>query len=145
MKIKRKSWHYFLVNFGNQRVYAGQKTDFCTYFWYVVFGLFHLIGLVLGIIIFTLLIAGSFYDYYNWLMHNIPMHDVSIAVVIITFIIIASIAIGYCVFKYTDWKDSLKKSDDFEVVVKEPGFFTLAYRKWKEKTCILVEIEKQND
>jgi hypothetical protein len=145
MKIKRKSWHYFLANFGNERVYSGQKTDFCTYFWYVVFGLFHLIGLVLGIIIFTLLVASSFYDYYNWLMYDVKMHDVSIAVVLFTFGLFVTIAILYCVSKYCDWKDNLKNADDYEVVVKEPGFFTLAYRKWKEKTCILVEIEKRND
>jgi hypothetical protein len=78
-------------------------------------------------------------------MYDVKMHDVSIAVVMFTFIIIGSIAIGYCVFKYADWKDNLKNADDYEVVVKEPGFFTLAYRKWKEKTCILVEIEKRND
>jgi hypothetical protein len=139
--IKRSSWHYWLANFGNHRMWRSDKEiDFCKYFWYVVFGLLHLVGLVLGVIVFTLLIVGSFYDYYNWLMYDIKMHDVSIAIVLLTFIVSGSIAIGYCVSKYMDWKDSLKDSDDFEVEVKEPGFFTMSYRKFKEKACFKVKV-----
>jgi hypothetical protein len=73
-------------------------------------------------------------------MYDIKMHDVSIAIIILTVAIIGGIIIGYRISKYIDWKDSLKESDDFDVEVKEPGFFTMSYRKFKEKTCVKVKV-----
>jgi hypothetical protein len=137
--IKRSSWHYWLANFGNHRMWRSDKEiDFCTYFWYVVFGLFYLVGAVLGVTVTALIFGKSFYDFYNWLMYDIKMHDVSIAIIILTFSIIGGIVFGYGACKYIDWKDSLKESDDVEV--KEPGFFTMSYRKFKEKACFKVKV-----
>ena len=139
--IKRSSWHFRLANFGNTRVWRMDKeVDFCKYFWYVVFGLLHLVGLVLGTLTLILLFGDSFYEFYNWIMYNTPMHDMAIATMVFTFIISVGVAVGYCVSKYIDWKDSLKESNDFGVEVKEPGFFTMSYRKFKEKACFKVKV-----
>jgi hypothetical protein len=139
--IKRSSWHYWLANFGNHRMWRSDKEiDFCTYFWYVVFGLFYLVSAVLCVTVTALIFGKSFYDYYNWLMYDIKMHDVSIAIIIVSFSVIGGAAIGYGICKCIDWKDSLKESDDFNVEVKEPGFFTMSYRKFKEKACFKVKV-----
>lgn len=138
--IKRNSWHYKLANFGSDRVWAGEKIDFCKYFRCVISGLF-----VFSITALVLLTAGVWFidtivELFKFFMYGTKISEMAIAMLIV----LGAVSIGmlFAVFKIK-LEDYLyyKRKSTKRYVETEPGFFTLAYRKFKDKTCHLLEVE----
>jgi len=139
--IKQSAWHYKLANFGSERVYPGTKVNFCNYFRYVVYGTLHLLAamVVLGMFI------ESFYQFYMWCAYGTKMDDVAIAFVVVTICGLIGITGGYGVYKYLelteDSRAEKRRLKRIEKQNREPGFFSMAYRKFKDKTCFMIKIE----
>lgn len=142
--IKKTDWHYKLANFGSKRVWGGYDINFCNYFWCVVFGALHLIALIIGIAIASLLVFGSLYEFYMWCVYNNPMSEGAITVIVILFTTITTLSIGYCIYKYLSLTEDSReeKRRVKREQVKEPSFFEMAYRKFKDKTCFKIKVEE---
>jgi TM2 domain-containing membrane protein YozV len=137
MIIKQNSWHYKLAKFSGLYMYKGMKTNFCSYFWSVVLGICKILLCVLGILIACLLIGGGYYELYMWYFHDVKMSEGAITIVIISTSIPVVLGLAWALVKYLDYRDERKS----EYVKKEPTFMSLAYQKFKNKTCVKVEIE----
>lgn len=137
MKIQQNSWHFKLAKFSGLYMYKGMKTNFCSYFWSVVLGVCKLIAYAVGIVVALFLLIGSYYELFMWYFHGKNMSDGAIMVVIISAGCAISLAVAWALVKYLDYRYEHKS----EVIEKEPGFMSLAYQKFKHKTCVKVEIE----
>lgn len=138
--IKRNSWHYKLANFGRERVWPGEKIDFCRYFRCVVGGLF--VFTITALVAFA---AGVWFidtivELFRFFLYGIKMSDMAIAMTVIVLSIGVGALFAVCKIKYDDYQYLKRKSrKDYEE--PEPNFFTLAYRKFKDKTCHLLQVE----
>lgn len=140
--IKRNSWHFWLANFGYSRMRWVDEIDFCTYFRYVVFGLSHLFVLCVLVALISIWGIFSFYDLYQWIVHGITMRDPCLLFIGLIAFIGLVMGISWSHDKYYEWRETLEYDcDQPKAPPKEPGFFTLAYRKFKQKTCFKVKVE----
>lgn len=134
--IKTNSWHYKVANFGSRWCWPGDKVNFCEYCQKVFSNLLILFLLfcVFGSII---ALAGiSVYQLFRFIFNGIPMHDVCVS--FLMFCVVMSSAFTY-IFGKTR-VELVKKN-----VQKEPGFFALTYRKFKDKTCFMLKIEDDHE
>ena len=139
--IKLNSWHYKLANFGTKRIWSGDSINFCEYFWAVVTGLIVLMVTAFALIISSIMVLGSLYEFIMWIIYGTKMHDGALVVVVFLSVLLIAIGLGQGISKYYEYMDKL---DYEEPDLKEPGFFTLAYRKFKDKACFKVKIEGEN-
>ena len=123
-EFKLKSWHFWLANFGETRVYG--TTDICSYIRNVLKGL-------LLFIIFLLTIGGLggllcfvVGNIIGWLFMDYQLHDASLFV--------GGLTLGFIVLI-----GSLVAKE--EIQSKEPGVVRLAYRSWKDKFCARIEFK----
>lgn len=141
--IKQTDWHYKLANFGNKRVWTGDKLNFCIYSRYVMYGFLHALIALLLVVLGTAWALTSVYEFYMWCMYNKPMHDLAITFVVLTACVTAGGCGGYILHKYLERTEDARaeKRKLKRQAVKEPGFFGLLYRKFKDKTCFMVKVE----
>lgn len=128
-KLKKDSWHYWLASFGDElRMY--NVTDICAYIRAMLAGLMQLIF----VSIIALILGGgtliTIVNLFGWLflgqeLYQITVIFTTVFIAVITLIVIAAI------IAFTK-----ERTDN-----TEPGFVRLSYRKFKEKTCSLVEFE----
>lgn len=130
--FSKESWHYKMCLLGDSDFkWKAQHMDMCEYI-RVVIG--KLITLALGAIL-LLFLAGatllSWYDLFAWLFFDADFHKSSVAmwIVQVGLLIIAGLIAIKVYF------------DNREVEGKEPSFITVAYRKFKDKTCSKVNFE----
>lgn len=141
--IKQTDWHYKLANFGGKRVWTGDKLNFCIYSRYVMYGFLHALIALLLILFSAVWALESVYEFYMWCVYNKPMHDLAIAFMAVFGSAIAGGGGGYIIYKYLEHTEEAraKKRKLKRQAVKEPGFFALLYRKFKDKTCFMVKVE----
>ena len=137
MKVKQNSWHFKLAKFAGMYSFSGMKTDFCSYFWSVIFGVGKILLWTLAIFVSCVLFVGSYYELYMWYFHGVKMSEGAITVVILTTSVAGAVLTVFLLMKYLHYRDEHKK----EYERKEPGFLLQSYRKFKHKTCIKIEIE----
>ena len=139
MKLKKNSWHYKLVkNFSDVRPEA--ITDFCTYFREVVWSLFGATILtVIGIVVFyicavaplTYLTVGLQYGWFQ-----MPYE-------VITGLSIDLVALFVVIIGETIHRSRVKRYAYFDIHGRFPeksqGFISLAWAKFKDKTCHKIE------
>ena len=123
-ELKKKSWHYWIANFGEERVY--ESTDICSYIRYVIKGglLFLLVASV-GIFLGGSLLF-SIGNLFGWLFLGYELEKVTFTT--FSVIILFGALIGFFL-----GKEAIEQS--------EPGFVRLAYRSWKDKFCAKVELK----
>lgn len=125
--FKRGTWHYWLANFGEKRVY--ESTDICAYIRYVLIGLFFatlfsFIGI--GVVTLTLF---ALYDIFMWLFYNGEFTPTA-KVLLLTVGMLGGIVVSVLGFVY--FKTLRDHSPD--------NFVVAAYDKFKNKTCRRVEL-----
>jgi hypothetical protein len=125
-ELKQKSWHYWLANFGDQRIHT--TTNICEYVRCMLIGAMLLSFSVLAVSLFggaTLFTIGNIF---SWLFFGYEFHNLS-AIMTGTF---SSIAL---MFLFIVGKAKLNETEN------EPGFVRLAYRSWKDKYCARIELK----
>lgn len=138
MKIKLNSWHYWLANYGLQRVFEGDRVNFCEYCRYVLFGLINcLVVLIVGAIA-GFFVVDTIFELYQFFAYGTKTSPIPIFVIgsILFFGTMALIA--NTIYNYQDkrWKQRHLREPEPD------GFFSLLYQKIKTKTCFTVEIEE---
>jgi hypothetical protein len=141
--IKKTDWHFRLANFGSKRIWSGDKLDFCTYSRYVMHGFFHVITIFVVVALLALWSISSIYEFYMWCVHNRPMSDFGIMFISVFGSVVIGTGLGYLIHKYLErTKDTrAEKRRAKRQMVKEPGFFGMLYRKFKDKTCFMIKVE----
>lgn len=141
--IKKTTWHYRLANFGSKRVWSGDILNFCTYSRYVMYGFIHALIALFLVVFGTTWALESVYEFYMWCMYNKPMHDLAIAFIAVFGSAAVGVGLGYLIHKYLERTEDAReeKRRAKKQIVKEPGFFSMLYLKFKDKTCFMVEVE----
>ena len=165
MKVKKNSWHYWLLDFTNSkllnRLYRGGNVTLCKYFWSVVWAILNVIALSIGLILvlgylgYGLYgtICGVMYLLSPWIgFYGIFNYDLGcgLSFFVVGVGIIGGI-IGYLSDKidfapeylkrpfrklFTKIGESIPESEN-----KEPNLIVEAYKAHKSKFCPLIEIE----
>lgn len=127
-----KSWHLWLANFGEKRIYPNCGTDICEYtravlagsFWALVAGTFILLG--------TSWVGFSLYD----IALAIFTGSVLLPYTIIFLMLLGAFTLLIAVAAYRAWRNS----QPFEG--GPPPFGTVVYRKFKDKTCFRIKFNE---
>lgn len=121
-ELKKKSWHYWLANFGDLRV--GTNTDICSYIRCVIWGAFWLLvaagagAFLSGCVLFAI---GNLF---SWLFLGYELSNMTVGV----FTVLSALFLtGLAFVSREAIAEKMSKS--------EPGFVRLAYRSWKDKFC----------
>jgi hypothetical protein len=134
-KLNVKSWHGWLYNFGRDwdRLRPGESVDLCSYIRGVFFH--SLLVLFLGGAL-SLMVFGSiaaFANVFSWLFLGYILEPAAVVVVGIY----ASIGALAAFLHYKQKRDEA----NYDKPKPPPGFVKLAYSKFKEKTCAMIEFE----
>jgi len=144
-KLSSTSWHLFLANFGlaNQwdKLEAGDRTDICSYIRRVLLGLFKLSLLVFGGIGIVSFVGYTIGNLIGWLFLGYTLSEAT--GVFWTIIVIMTLIVTICVLlqKTKEKISDIRYKNRHERKKQAPGFLVLAYRKFKSKTCFMVEVE----
>jgi hypothetical protein len=139
MKLKKNSWHYKLVkNFSDVRPEA--ITDFCSYFREVVWSLFGATFLTaIGICVFYVSVVAPLMYLTVGLQHGwfqMPYE-------VITGLSIDLVALFVVIIGETIHRRRVKENAYYDIHGHFPkrsqGFFSLAWAKFKDKTCHKIE------
>jgi len=127
--LKKDSWHYWLASFGDElRMYS--VYDICSYIRAMLVGSFQLLFVAVVISAISGAVLYSIGNLFSWLFLGYQLSQLTIMVsALFAGLIGAAIIIG------------IIETSKNRVRTTEPGFVRLAYRRFKEKTCSLVEFE----
>lgn len=141
--LKKDSWHFWLSKFMRERwYYPGDQVDLCQYIRKVIMGV-----IILFFVSFTGLLFSWAYLYGGYaliacLFDSQCTEPPELSVLFITINIIALVilaAFGACIAK--EKYDEYRYDHPLPEVEKDPSFLQLAYRKFKDKTCVLINLE----
>ena len=127
-ELKRKSWHYWLANFAEERVWL--HADICSYIRSVLVGTFWFSVMAFTASVVAGFVLYAFGNLFSWLFLGYQLSDVTT----IVFSTIFGLLLVF-VFLISGEKIHYKLRDS------EPGFARLAYRSWKDKFCAKVEFK----
>lgn len=128
-KLSKNSWHYWLASFGDDlRMYS--VYDICSYVRAMLVGSFQLLFVTAVICLIGGAILYSIGNAFSWLFLGYKLSELTIA---ISALFAGLIGAAVIISAIEASKNTVKKT--------EPGFVRLAYRRFKEKTCSLVEFE----
>jgi hypothetical protein len=133
--LKRDSWHYKLVTFGDRESETKLKyeVDMCEYVWMVIrsFALWAFFAVVAVSLAFG--VIQSLYDLVQYIFFGKEFIEKG-TVVFLVFMVGFAVFAGIIVF--LAWRETVVNDLDYK-----PGFVTLAYRKFKDKTCSRINFE----
>lgn len=149
--LNANAWHFRLANYGRKRISDYEVkygTDFCAYMRAVLQGA----GKALLVYTFSAVIIAwvgyAVYDVALLIMN--PQHEVFPTTVFIGFML-AVLAIMLCGGLAAEGFRHIRERIRLHAIVRaqkdgkryqpEPGFLTLAYRKFKDKTCFRIKFE----
>lgn len=127
-KLKKSSWHYKIANFGGQRVF--DSTNICDYSRSVLIGGISFLFVTTLVTLLLSITAYAISNIIGWLFFDYILGDIAKGFITV---IIAGLAGMLPGLFYIYFKEKVETT--------EPGFTRLAYRKFKEKTCSLVEFQ----
>jgi hypothetical protein len=134
LTFNKDSWHYAIANFGGFDCYADQ--DLCTYTRKCMIGLFQatIFGILIGLVVFGLwhvifgivfsIMAGSFVF-------------TEIGVVVGCLIILGASCVVITMFLE---KLRERRNNRLPTIAKPDSFVKNAYKGWKEKYCIKIQV-----
>jgi hypothetical protein len=147
-EIKHNSWHMWLANVGVDnygKLRPGETIDICQYIRLVLFGLIKAIGATLIIILFVSWVSFSIGNLIGWLFMDYAIEPIAV-IVWITFGVLGAITtMSHLIITYDRYQNKrywakIYKEGGVLPEVK-PSFLSLAYRKFKDKTCFKLEIK----
>lgn len=131
--LDSNSWHFWLANYGEIRIWDDCETDICEYTRAVIKGLFNLSLVALGIIIGVLWVGASFYNVYDMIANGAKLEPWTGILLSMS----GGLFVAMCYLAYREWREERKRN----MPEPEPGFIELAYRKVKDKTCARIEFK----
>lgn len=140
--ISENSWHFWVVNFGERRIRASWgDTDICEYTRCFLQGLMCLVAAAMGISMVVAFVVASIINGIAWMFFGYMLAPWTF-----TFILILGslgfVAILYEIAQFNVRRKEALRQKRYELMEKgeytppPPGFLTLAYRKFKDKTCV---------
>jgi len=134
MTIKlNKSWHFWLANFGDKRIYAECTTNICEYTRAVLIGTFWASVSLFFACIFGGWIVASLINIVQWVFMGVEIEKYTIMFIGVVLLFSGAIA----VFTFKEWLANRPKKDT------PPTFVGAAYRKFKDSTCFRVEFNQE--
>jgi hypothetical protein len=138
--LKKDSWHMWLANFGNVRIGSYMKetgTDICTYTRAVLIGTAMLAFVSLAVFGFSVWIMLGLYGIFEYFFAGVelPIESATLIGVVLSLTILVSwITTTVKIKEYIQ----NKRDKAYGKPPTSPGFLTLAYRKFKDKTCFKI-------
>lgn len=145
------SWHFKLANFLSCRVSkydVKYGTDICTYTRAVLGGLVVFSILTIIVLAFSIWTGNSLYQFYNFYVYGIEISESARAFGGMIFVAsFMAIATAITVLGVWTTQTILEKRRRNAPAVVEPSFVSLAYSKFKDKTCYKVnfKVKEQNE
>jgi hypothetical protein len=136
--LSSKSWHFWLANFGDRRVWNDQQVDICSYTRYVIKGFLLMLLAGLGILLvtfFTLTLVGGTLLWYYQLITTLDWVEPNPPAVIGTLLLLIA-AFGYT----REYLQRKKKNRE----PSPPGFVSLVSTKVKSKTCFMINFNTES-
>jgi hypothetical protein len=136
--LSSKSWHFWLANFGDRRVWDDQQVDICSYTRYVIKGFLLMLLAGLGILLvtfFTLTLVGGTLLWYYQLITTLDWVEPNPPAVIGTLLLLIA-AFGYT----REYLQRKKKNRE----PSPPGFVSLVSTKVKSKTCFMINFNTES-
>lgn len=147
--LKKDSWHMWVANFGNVRIGEYMKregTDICTYTRAFMIGGVLLAFCTLAAFGFaTWIILGLYgiFAYFFGSLAELPVESVTIIGIIASLSLLVSFMAT--TQKIKDYQREKRHQASMSgLPPSTPGFLTLAYRKFKNKTCFKINFVKED-
>lgn len=158
-QLNRNSWHYKLARYGAD---GGPSDNFCYYFREVMWAFFKIFLHALWISILVLCTGVATVAYFShgvlpWEVSHRGLHLISLVFMVEAILLIGGLLL-FCAVNLDDWQKAKRMARweaarsetanrDFyhehgywpwqaPTPPKEPGFFKLWYKTFKEKTCV---------
>ena len=147
--LNKQSWHFWLANFGRTRMGSYEQkygTDICYYIRSIFKGLFFFTIVAFTCIAAAFWVGNSIYDIAQFFINGIEMSEPTKFLIILvgasTAILIFMLSV-YGAFKGTTKLIQNRRDRLYDQGIRpnEPGFLTLAYRKFKEKSCFKINFK----
>ena len=127
--LKKDSWHYWLASFGDElRMYS--VYDICSYIRAMLVGSFQLLFVAVVVCLIGGAVLFSIGNLFSWLFLGYQLSQLTL----MFFALLAGLIGAGIIIAFIEASKNRVKTT-------EPGFVRLAYRRFKEKTCSLVEFE----
>lgn len=139
-QLSKDSWHYRLASTFDRTIARSNTTDICSYMQAVVYGsvISILISAVLlffsFVVIHALLGLGFSLAYGVWLVDDAGVAGLFLLAV---FLVIAII------YASSRAAEHYRMIGQYEP--REPGFVTLAYRRFRDRVCVKITFEKDDN
>lgn len=147
--ISENSWHYWVVNFGERRIRASWgDTDICEYTRCFLQGLMCLVAAAIGISMVVAFVTASVINGIAWMFFGYIIEPWTVSFMIM----IGGAVVAVCLFNLAQFmvrrKEAIRQKryelmEKGEYTPPPPGFLTLAYRKFKDKTCVRLTFKEQ--
>jgi hypothetical protein len=147
--LKKDSWHMRVANFGGTRIGKYQQeygTDICTYTRAFLWGALGIIASVIVSVAFIVWLGFALYGLGAYALGAISELPLETFVLLgICFVALLTITLAFLTEKFHDYKREKRlRQYASGLPPPEPGFVTLAYRKFKNKTCFKIEFTKED-
>lgn len=141
-----------ISKYGGLRVGPGASTDLCSIFWAVVratvrfalhcfiYGLVRVIVVLAAVVILWVMVVAPLASLYRLLVW--PEGPYTVDGAEIGYIVWGLIAVVTVVLTPVM---VLRRFFGARLEARQPSFLTLAYRGWKDKTCIMVDIKQRSE
>lgn len=144
-KLSTNSWHFYLANWGRRRVYHDDAIDICSYIRKVIAGTFNLIGVTVFMGLFVGIIIACYGHLAVWIYDCYVAGQLvylpAPAFIAMLMSALILIAVGHSYYEH--WAEARAEArKDMDIKPREPGFVSLVAKKFKSKTCFMVEFNQ---
>jgi hypothetical protein len=147
--ISEKSWHYWIVNFGERRIRPSWgDTDICEYTRCFLQGLMVFLAAATAITAIATFVIASIINGIAWMFFGYMIEPWT-QVFILTIVSLGFLCCMYYMSLFLKHRKQVKRDRLHELMEKgeytppPPSFLTLAYRKFKDKTCVRLTFKEQ--
>lgn len=141
--LNKDSWHFRLANFGDRRVWADDEIDICYYIRKVFGGATAFLALVIFAIIFVVIFGYGYITGAIWLYECIStgvwVAPNPVAGLTLGATVVLGLALGWVIM--LDHINRVRLNARHDGKITEPSFVSLAYSKFKSKTCFRINFK----
>lgn len=141
--INHTSWHMFLANFGVDdyaKLRSGESIDICSYIRLILKGLFKAFGICFFATAIATWVIFSVGNLIGWIYMDYKLEPISgiFFMALLCFSVLMLFAVSKDV--YDRYRRKRYLSQIYSNKEVKTSFLTLAYRKFKNKTCFKLDI-----